>query len=343
MAFATFSTFLIISSLSIAGVYYDPLQAESGGEAVQLHNNGLMPVPLDSISLTTKQTSYPLPAATLLPGEGYIIADTDWSTLRDNLSWPTADLEVPLSLANTEGFVQIVKDDTIIDELYWNGSFKAREGYMMTADGEQPPFFWNSSSAVTDLHAQVVVLDGAPVISNVSITDDAPDEGIQLLSYNRSIAVTATIIDANNESVSAFIEFLGNEYELLGNNTNYSARIPFSGVEPGVYTLRIRALRGALSTESLHDITVLSSVSIRLSGELIFTGAPGEIANSSITIHNEGNIPKTVALQHSIPGVQCTSESLHVLPGQSESLHCNATIPIAAAGTYEHNVRLIAS
>jgi hypothetical protein len=107
--------------LIISEVLYNPLTIEAGGEAVQLHNPSSSSVDLSGYVLrtTTSSQDATLPAFPLCAGCSFLVADAGWSEDKDNPSWPNADYEEALSLANTKGGVALVFQDTIIDAVGW--------------------------------------------------------------------------------------------------------------------------------------------------------------------------------------------------------------------------------
>jgi len=328
----------ILLGLIISGVYYDPIQAENGGEAIVLENNGSTPITLPM--LVTKSSSITLPSSTLLPGQGYLIADTGWSTLRDNASWPDADFETSLSLANTESFVELRQDNITLDRLAWNSTNKSREGYMFTHSGESAPVFRNSSSSLAYVDATVTILNGPPQILGVSITDDAQAAGVQLLSYNRTITVSARIFDVDNDTINAAVTFLGKQYELEQNASTFTAEIPLESVTPGNYSLTITADDGSVSVNETEEITVLSSTSISVDGELVFRGAASSNQTASFSLRNNGNTAKTVSVNRPIAGMSCNLP-IKLGPGESSGVRCSMILPSAAPGTYNYKLQLL--
>lgn len=324
------TSYVAASGLTISGVYYDPVQAESGGEALSLENTGLEPVSLST--LVMKSTRLQL-SATLLPGQGYLIADTGWSTLRDNLSWPEADLEASLSLPNTEGFVEILSGNESLDMLAWNNSngSKAREGYMWTHRGEATPYFMNSSFFTTNTEADFVVEDTAPTILSLEITDDAPAAGVQLLSYNRTLRVSATLDNPSTVTASLF----GKESELEYNGSAYVADIAMTRVQPGKYYLVLTASSGNLSSSKSVEITVLGTVSI-VASELAFHGAANSTQQGNFSVENKGNVAKTITVR--AEGIRC--EPVVVQPQTTATVSCVATMP---AASQSRKVKVIAS
>ncbi len=335
------TTSYVAAQLQIAGVYYDPIQAESGGEAIQLENNGNAPVDLSTVTLTTKQSTYPLPQLTLLPGQGYLIADTGWDTLRDNLTWPLADYEVSLSLANTDGFVQVDLQNQTLDFLEWNSSFKAKQGFMLTAAGATEPLFRNSQTSSTDVPTTIHIVNGAPQIGNITMTDDAPQPGIQLLSFSRAISITAAVHDPNGDVLNVSATLFGNTVQLQGTNGTYSGSMIIQPGAAGSYQLQIDATDGSIASTATLPVSVISSASVQVSGNLTISGAPGQQAHGTFTVQNVGNVDRTITVQHAVPGMQCDVNSFQLQAGDEQDVLCTATIPSTKAGTYTYITRLL--
>lgn len=339
------TSYVAASGLTISGVYYDPIQAESGGEAVQLENLGSNPVDLGAVTLVTKSSRYPLPATTLLPGQGYLVADTDWSTLRDNLSWPLADHEAPLSLANTDGFVTLEHDDgtavTSLDTLAWNNTFKAKEGMMITHAGAATPSFRNMQSTSTDVALTITIQQAPPTILNVTLTDDAPDAGVQLLSFDRMLTVQGFIDDPNGDNVSVNVTFLGQTYTSNVTNNSWQVNVPFLRRAPGDYKLAVTASDGNATTQIDIVVHVLASSSITVSGNLTLSGKPGEVARASFNVLNSGNLVRSVTVQHVVLDLACDATQFTLDPDEETLVTCTLVIPRGPAGASQHTLRLL--
>lgn len=116
----------IADHIVISEVLYDPISTESGGEAVELYNPTSEEVNISLWYLTTESsnTDAIVPQnTTIAPFGFYLIADTNWNTLRDNLSWPQADHEESITLKNTDsGVILKHSNGTILDTVGWGAS-----------------------------------------------------------------------------------------------------------------------------------------------------------------------------------------------------------------------------
>src|SRR3989344_9360238 len=103
-------------------VLYDPIGSESGGEAVELKNSGKEAVDLSGWVLATdaSEKDATIPANTiLLPGMTYLVADENWNDKKDDFAWKKADHEETITLGNTNGWVKLMQDQNVRDEVTW--------------------------------------------------------------------------------------------------------------------------------------------------------------------------------------------------------------------------------
>ena len=325
----------IILALTIFSTYPDPLQAENGGEAVQLYNPGSTPSSTDGLVIATKTSTYTLPVATILPGAGYLIADTGWSTLRDNTSWPDADYETGLSLANTDGLVELRQTLTngsylVLDSLAWNSTLgRAREGYAWTHQREARPFFFNSSAQLVPFTITVEETLAPPTITNITLPDDAPQNGIQLMGYARTITVRAII--TGDATVTARLAGRETELERVDNSTRYQGQLTLPAVSAGEYELVITATSATGDTTERVDVTVLPTATIAVE-TLTLRGAEGAQTTGVLALRNQGNAQRTVRLATLPSGITCAPNSLTLEPGMNATFNC-AGVPGMVNGT----------
>lgn len=103
-------------------VLYDPLESESGGEAVELRNTGVEPVDVSGWLLATESsdTDLTIPDTTIiLPGETLLLADKGWTEKRDVAEWRAADAEEAITLSNGAGGVALVSPEGVVDAVGW--------------------------------------------------------------------------------------------------------------------------------------------------------------------------------------------------------------------------------
>lgn len=196
----------------ITQVLYDPAGTESGGEAVELYNPAASSVNISGwvLATETSPTDATLPQnAVICSGCYYLVADVNWSNAKDNSSWPSADYEEAITLANTDAGVAL-KDlnSSVVDAAGWgnqanigtglfegnphsgsaNGKSLARKtsgsSYLDTGNNSNDfysvtPYFHstnstpsNAASGGAEVRITIVVSGSAPAVESVSITDD---------------------------------------------------------------------------------------------------------------------------------------------------------------------------
>ncbi len=200
------------SSVIISHVLYDPAGTESGGEAVELYNPAAFSVNMSGwvLATETSPTDATLPQdAVICSGCYYLVADANWSNAKDNSSWPNADYEEAITLANTDAGVALKDSNgTILDAVGWgnpanigtslfegtphSGSGNAGSLLRLISAGSYvdtnnnsgdfygtTPNFHNSSFSVNaaangeaEIKITIVVTGSAPIAQLVSITDD---------------------------------------------------------------------------------------------------------------------------------------------------------------------------
>ena len=203
-------------NIVINQVLYNPMDTESGGEAVELYNPTNVSINISGYILRTEtsEADATISSGTIIQAYSYyLIADSGWSGSRDNLSWPEADHEEAITMANIDSGIAIIDfTDTIIDAVGWGDSAEIELGlYEGTPAEDVPegyslkrvlgdtdnnsldfaaflPEFHNSQyqadeneskqeENVTMLTLQLNITNPAPVINEISISpDDNPDQ-----------------------------------------------------------------------------------------------------------------------------------------------------------------------
>ncbi len=236
----------------IAQVLYDPINSESGGEAVELYNPTDSAIDISgwTISTETSLTDAVFPEGTVLRSGGYyLVADAGWSTNKDIVSWPDADYEEALTLANTDAGVALSKGSSIIDAVGWGAAagigsglyegnphagaesgesltrLKDGSGYVDTGNNANDfaaaaPLFHNSSYGngynSGEISVIAVVEGSFPVINsiNILIDDDSFTPGSQINpepKKNRSIEIEAVVSHSNGYGyIGSVVAHIGN-------------------------------------------------------------------------------------------------------------------------------------
>ena len=129
----------IADHVVISAIYPDAVD-ESGSEWIELYN------PTDSnidisgwtIGTPTSSTDATIPVGSTIKTHGFfLIADTDFSTEKDNSSWSDADHEETITLGNTISWVYLNDSSTTIDTVGWGSGAEKYEGSPFTPNPSQ--------------------------------------------------------------------------------------------------------------------------------------------------------------------------------------------------------------
>lgn len=116
----------------ISEVYYDPAGSESGGEFIELYNPTSASIDISGFVIATESSMTDVivgPGVVLGAGEYYLVADTGWSTLKDNLAWPAANLEDTLTMAGDDSGIALFDSlGNRVDAVGWGQSAAIADG-----------------------------------------------------------------------------------------------------------------------------------------------------------------------------------------------------------------------
>ncbi|MEM4247266.1 MAG: lamin tail domain-containing protein, partial [Candidatus Woesearchaeota archaeon] len=123
---------VVQAQVVISQVLYDPVSTESGGEAIEIRNDGGSAVDISKWVIATESSAIDatIPDKTiLLPGATFLVADSGWSSSKDNPAWRNADLEETITMANSDSGVAL-KDSSgnIIDAVGWGNPAEIKQG-----------------------------------------------------------------------------------------------------------------------------------------------------------------------------------------------------------------------
>src|SRR5574342_89554 len=175
------------ASVVINQVLYDPVNTESGGEAVELLNNGVSAVDVSGWVLKTESSDSDatIPAATVLqPGQAFLIADEGWNSNKDNSSWKSADYEEKMTLGNTDSGIAIMSNSTVIDAVGWGDE-----------EGIETGLFEGSPAAMVGVGKALLRINDTDDNSQ-DFTETVPDfqEGIPV-PITANVTISAPVIE----------------------------------------------------------------------------------------------------------------------------------------------------
>ncbi len=259
-------------NIIITQVLYDPVTSESGGEAVELYNPTPAAIDISGwiMATETSPTDVAFPAGTVIrSGSYYLVADAGWSTGKDSPSWPEADYEEAITLANTDAGIALSNGSKIIDAAGWgtaanigaglhegnphsgagsgeslvrlkNGSSYADTNNNSADFAASVPSFRNSSygdSRGSGEISVIAIVEGSfPVISSLEIItdDDSSAAGKQVNPVpkkNKTIEVSAVVSHGNgNDYLKAVtLDFGGSLTEMTPTPLNSTSSLYKAG------------------------------------------------------------------------------------------------------------------
>ncbi len=260
----------VSAGVVISQVLYDPVGTESGGEAIELRNDGSVAEDISGWVIATESSSTDavIPENTVLqPGQTFLIADKNWDDSKDNPEWRSADYEETITLGNKDSGIALISDGEVIDAVGWGDSTNiegglyegspaamASPGKALLRTQDSDDNFEDFVVADADFQPGIAV----PITADVIIT--AP---VIEVSKSLHLSPEATLSVRNNGDVPISIKLAFNDLK-SGNNTipksaisidkleftveadeEYqsivSLRIP-AGTVPGQYTSTLRVI-----------------------------------------------------------------------------------------------------
>jgi hypothetical protein len=359
------------ASVVISQVFYDPAGTESGGEAVEISNGGSSAVDIGKWVLATESSAADatIPEGTMLaPGQSFLIADSGWSSAKDNPAWKSADLEETITMANSDSGIAL-KDSSgaVIDAVGWGNPAGIKQGLYegtpasqvqagkalsRTQDtgnnaadfSEAEPMFFSGEAVAIIANVTNLPVSNLPIGAALD-EDDGAEPGVQLKPVAGGTRALHLKVYYNGSSVSA---------SGFGTTTALAKE---SGVWKGGLALEYWSSPGqqqvVVSTDSGNTTitaTVLEISSARVETKsVLLKASPGSTADGEIRVVNEGNIPVEVSWigddlvfgNASISFENLVIVSRKIMPKETGSIDVKLNIPEnAAPGEYRAIVRM---
>jgi len=118
-------------NIAISEILYDPINSESGGEAIELYNPLNQSIDISGWVIETEASANDVvfPDGTIIqPYSFYLITDIGWNQSKDNISWPEADLENTITLYNQDSYIILKLNESPIDTVGWGNDSSFFEG-----------------------------------------------------------------------------------------------------------------------------------------------------------------------------------------------------------------------
>lgn len=302
-----------VNAIQIHQVLYDPQNTDNGGEAIELYNPLDEEINLDgwTIATGTSDQDITFPKnATIQPHSYFLVADTGWSTKKDNSEWQNADYEETMTLANTDSGIALKNNGTIIDAVGWGDKNKIKtelyfgEPAQLILQGNSLIRIQNTQNNLEDFKEQIPSFSESQIITlEVGITtqeniitqfkineDDLPENGIQIMPIagkTRNLTINAQI---EGDGIK-YAEFRGKMFLMQKKSVNnYTSiiNLPHT-LQAGNYTVTIfSGEKSAITT-----FEYLSLKKLQIDTKIVrFNALIGQKNNAidKIILQNMGNV-----------------------------------------------------
>ena len=361
------------ASVVISQVLYDPINTESGGEAVEIRNDGSSAVDIGRWVLATEAsaTDAAIPEGTVLSaGSTFLIADSGWSSAKDNPEWKSANLEETITMANSDSGAAL-KDSSgaIIDALGWGNPANIKQGLYegtpassvsagkalaRTKDtgsnaadfAEAEPMFFSGEIVEIVVNVTNSTLNPANLPLSAALNeDDSAEPGVQLKPVAGGTRTLHLEAYYNGTWVKA--EWFGNSASLSKNGSKWSGELPFEyWHSPGTQQILLSADNG----NATIPVTIMELSSARIETKTVsLKASPGRTADGEIRVVNEGNVAVDVSWTGndlvfgtaSIAASNLVIAGKQILPRETGAISVKLNVPNSAVpGEYRAIVRM---
>lgn len=346
------------AAVVISTALYDPLGSESGGEAVELRNDGAA-IDIGGFVLATETSSADatIPAGTMLAaGATYLIADTGWAAAKDSPAWKDADHEETLTMANSNSGIAL-KDSagTVIDAVGWGDSAEIKQGLFegtpaaeaeagqaLIRDGD------TGNNRADFSAAEPAFLSGETVLLVVNVTnatlilplgaalreDDSAEPGIRLQPHPGAARTLHLEAHYNGTSVSATA--WNKTVALSGTAGVWTGELLLEyWTPPGEHAIIVNA--GGQSITIPVSVAEVRALKLQTK-TLALQGAQGRTATGTIKVWNQGNVALNAAWAgadlafgtQKIPFAALDVEETTVKPAETKNVKAALAVPVTA-------------
>ncbi len=303
----------VANAIVIKQVLYDPINTESGGEAVEILNEQNEEINLTNWYIKTEKSNkdFIFLQTILFPHQSFLVADEGWHEKKDNPDWKNADAEESITLYNKDSGVALFDaENNLIDAVGWGsvnnsqlykgvsaanikeGNALARIRY--TGNNredfmESPPDFFANELAIR------ISIEQENNVENIEIEDeDLLKDRIQV-SNSRSKNISLKVKFFANYTDDAFINF-NNKLVLCKRKALFcETEIEIAKeLEGRDYFLEIKAGSQILQ----KTVEILGRKGFKLDkSEIKASAKKGEELVQNITIKNVGNLNQEIKLK----------------------------------------------
>ena len=287
---------LILAPSSIALPYfsqilYSPIKTDYGGEAIEIKSDVAMDLSFWYISTSKNEKDFIFPNGSRIEvGGAILIADRNWSNLKDNALWREADFENAITLANTNGYVALYDGNgNLIDLVGWGKAEKfleepalpTKKGYSLIRVGfmgnnrldyiEGEPAFFETEIAL--------VFENEKFFEARIEGDASVNEGVQLFpgqKFNLSGFV----------SRSSIVKFFESNLAIDPGDFKFELEVP--NKKPGLY--KIEFVIKDLNSSEILEFEILPIKKIIVPEKVLKFERKGDSYLAKLEIKNTGNV-----------------------------------------------------
>jgi hypothetical protein len=353
------------ANVVISQVLYDPINTESGGEAVELRNDGNAAMNISGWTLQTETSlaDATIPSGTMLqPGATFLIADAGWNSSKDDTLWKAADREETITMANSDSGVAL-KDaaGALIDAVGWGTAADIKAGLFegTPATGvaagkalvrakdtnnnladfiEGEPSFFSGDVVVIIVNVTNTTTNPPPFLplGAALLEDDSPDAGTQL---RPAAGVARTLrLEAHYNGTRVSATGFGKSVQLTkGSGDAWTGELSLDyWTAPGAQNVVFSTEAGNTTLSA----TVLELKAIKLQTKTVaFAASPGGNGKGVVSVVNQGNVAVRVSWSGTdlsfnkkiIPFENLNIGDVTVQPKETKAIEVSLTVPTTAS------------
>ncbi len=266
----------VSAQVLISEVLYNPINTESGGEAIELYNPTNQTIDISNWIIATETSDHDaqLPSNTTILARGYLlIADNGFSLNKDNSSWPNSNYEETITLKNSNDGIALKNGSIIVDAVGWGliseikiGLFQ-RTPHPGTDEGKSLQRINNTGNNSVDF------ISGVPDLKNKTI------------ELNQTRMLNESVEDISNSSINLTnnISLELSDIPIINLFSNNKTRINFSIKNIGLKNITIEFNQTYYFENnsiqfnfSNNNFSLNINQSINLSLEIIINNITGE-------------------------------------------------------------------
>jgi len=295
----------LVSAVEIHQVYYNPVNSESGGEAVEFFNPHPFDVDISGWELATESSlkDAVFPANSSIPANDYfLLADDNWDERKDNSNWRSADFTTPITLSNSDSGIALVNSTgSTVDAVGWGSAQGIDAGLFIgspcsgVSQGKALLRVNNTDDNFNDFIGSEPDFFGGNVVPVVVNVSDSVSSSARILEGSSIVPVPGENLSIHvwsDKQLSATLFENTVSMEQVNNNTFEAVfDIPFY-TAPGNYTI-------VFSDSSSLEFEIQELRKFEVIADTVgFSVVPGGsgLSRQKVRVKNQGNVDLVFSL-----------------------------------------------